>query len=185
MALPRPFAATAFARLAGAPVLRGDGAVGTFVLLACGVFGAQALFAAFKLRGALASRRWPRVPGLVTGTSIEEVTRSQIDRDEVHQWTEYVTHVHYTYWQGTAYRFGRAEVAVRRTRDAARQQAALYPVGRELRVFSDPRRPQRSTLDPGADARRALKRLFSSSVSIALVVFVASRVRRLLGRLLR
>jgi hypothetical protein len=97
---------------------------------------------------AVASTRWPGVPGLITASWVSEVTPGDEHADTLYQ-----AAVTYRYTiagralTGTSIRlvpFASAD------RSHADEDVSRYPVDAEVTVYYDPARPEVSTLEPGA-----------------------------------
>lgn len=112
------------------------------ILLGLALFGgATAVLGWVGVRAAL-SRRWPRVPGVIAESKLEDFGRNRL-RGRVHvAYTYAVGGVVYT---GTRVRFGDW---LAYSGPVARGIAARYPAGREVSVLHHPRNPADATLEP-------------------------------------
>lgn len=89
-------------------------------------------------------RRWPRVPGVITVSHLEDTGRNRL-RGRVHVAYRYaVGGVEHT---GTRVRFGDWLIY---SGPVAREIAARYPKGRTVTVLHHPRNPADATLEPAA-----------------------------------
>jgi hypothetical protein len=93
---------------------------------------------------ARASTKWPAVPG--------RVTESHLTTSHDRHGTTYGAHVEYTYTvEGREHRGSTVWFGEDRTSDrsAAQKTLALFPTGKEVRVFYQPDEPDTSVLEPG------------------------------------
>lgn len=116
----------------------------TAILLGLALFGGATLVLGWIGTRAHFSRRWPRVPGVITASELEEFGRNRL-RGRVQVAYRYsVGGVEHT---GTRVRFGDWLIY---SGPVAREIAARYPAGRRVTVLHHPRNPADATLEPAA-----------------------------------
>ncbi|MDG9924616.1 MULTISPECIES: DUF3592 domain-containing protein [unclassified Pseudomonas] len=108
------------------------------------VFGVMMYFAIQQALEMGDSREWPTVEGVITESHI---TRTTEQRSSVRY--EYEVRVQYSYnVDGVGYTSDR--LRIRRTRYSwetnAQRELAEYPVGQRVRVYYNPKEPERSLL---------------------------------------
>ena len=118
------------------------------------------------LMGALRSRAWPRVDGVVSKSKLVSVSKKQ------RQEPNWKPEIHYTFTfngtplTGTLVAFGLDGLAG--SRAFATAYVDRYPVGQQVSVCVDPKDPSRSVLEPGLTFKA------TGSLIIAIVLLVVS-----------
>jgi hypothetical protein len=114
------------------------------ILLGLALFGGATVALGWIGTRAHLSRRWPRVPGVIAVSKLEDSGRSRL-RGRVHVAYRYnVGGVEHT---GTRVRFGDWLIY---SGPVAREIAVRYPAGRRVTVLHHPRNLADATLEPAA-----------------------------------
>lgn len=122
--------------------------VGTLMLLAVPVLAFGAPTVVRTAAGALASRDWPTVPGLVVDSRLRPVSAGA-GRDETYAYVVFAYEV-----DGRRYRASTPEWSINKGGwgSGAEDTVARYPRGARVPVHYDPAAPRRAVLRPGWDA---------------------------------
>lgn len=140
-----------------------------------GLFAGASLIAFFSLRRAVLgwrSRRWPTVTGTVDRSEVEYCTVGDLGiagtPESAYQAViAYVYTVSGAHFRGT--QIGFTSLPVRPTRAEAHNDIRRYRLGSAVVVYYDPRRPQRSVLEPGAEPSSVVFGLLSGVAAIGLL----------------
>jgi len=98
----------------------------------------------WRLRIAMASRSWPSVPGRIESAQLNPVHRGSMDPDRARAFIRYTYKVGPRSFDGWRTRFGWT------TDDqSAAEDYHFYHDNRDVAVYYDPDKPERSVLEPG------------------------------------